>query len=130
MAIFKGCDGVIYIGSEQVAETSEWSFATRVEVAEVGIQGSCDARVAPLEVQGEGQISAFWDSSDANGQEMLKEGASVTLLLREQGAGSGLPELQVPALVTDVERRSAWGDYNRRDFSFRLNGAYTETPQT
>lgn len=126
MATYHGKDGLVKIGANTVAETTEWSLTQEIETTDDTVQGdSWKTHLVGMK-SWSGSVNCFWDETDTNGQEALVVGASVTLNLYPEGATSGDTYYTGTATVTNVAIGAAKDSVVTRNFTFMGNGAVTE----
>lgn len=120
MAIEKGSFGVVNAGGTAVGFLLSYQFDERARLEETTVAGASgdDASWSPTRFESSGQCTAYEDESDA-GQTALAAGATVTLLMQPQGAGTGLPQRSVTATVESVSEPLAADAYLQVTFSWR-----------
>ena len=127
MATHHGKNGVIKIGTNTVAEVTQFTYTRTADVAEDSAMGDTDKSYLGGLIDGSGSITCWYDPSDTNGQDALVPGSAVTLLLYpEDGAGTGETEWSVPAVITEWTLNVERDGVNTLGFSFQSNGAPTE----
>lgn len=130
MATFHGRTGVVFIASNQVAEVTEFSVDLVAKYADdTNLNDQDETSHADPIRSGSGTLTCWWDDTDANGQELLNVGESATLLLRPEGAGSGLNQLSFTARVTNEGIAVRRGEINIRTIAFQVSGVVTRTAQ-
>lgn len=125
----KGDAGVVFVGTDQVAQVNSFDINEEGRTQEVqvgGTGGAVDERVTLVRTSG--VINGFSLAADA-GQNALTVGATVTLELRRNGTGPGLPQQRiVGAQVTGVSRPWDVNSYNAVSFTW-VGGASDNTAQ-
>lgn len=123
MATHHGKDGLVKIGSDTVAEVTEFSVESSVDVADDTVMGDPWKTHLPGQKEWSGSLSCFWDESDTNGQEAMTEGASVALKLCPEGYDTGDKYLSGTATITRVTVAASKDGVVTRAFQFQGNGA-------
>lgn len=127
MATHHGKHGVVKVGSNTVAEVDRWSVRESVDT----VDDTAQADTAMTHLVGipgwSGSLSCHWDETDTNGQEALTIGASVTLNLYPEGAGSGATYKTGTATITEIGIEVTKNGVVSREFSFTGNGALAQT---
>lgn len=127
MSNITGNSGKVEIGSSTVAEVLSFSLTESVNVIDdTVIADSADTHKVGTTTWS-GSVSCFWDDSDTNGQESMTIGASVTIHLVPEGAGTGNIDFNGTASVTSIERSSSNNSIVTVDFSFQGTGSLTRT---
>lgn len=123
MGTHHGNGGVVKVGANTVAEVKEWNVESGADLAEDSSMG--DAWKTHLVGQKEwsGSLNCQWDETDTNGQETLTEGASVTLNLYYEGAGTGAKYHTGTALIQRITMSIAMDGIVMRSFQFTGTGA-------
>ena len=127
MATHHGKSGVVKVGGVTVAEVDRWNVRETVETADDTAMG--DAAMTHLVgIPGwNGSLQCHWDETDTLGQQALTIGASVTLALYPEGAGSGATYYTGTASITDKGIEVAKNGVVSQSFDFLGNGALTKT---
>lgn len=126
MATNIGKDGAVYSGSNAVAEIKEWSLETTSEVADDTVMGDSWMTHTATQKSWTASFTAFWDPTDATGQQTLTEGASITLNLYPTGNNSGDYEWTGTATITSVSKTASFDGFVEASFSAQGNGALVE----
>lgn len=125
MATFNGNSGVVQVGANAVAEVLDFSISETANTVDDTVLGdSAMTHLAGLNGWS-GSINCYWDDTDTNGQVALTIGASVTLSLLPEGAGTGLAEYTGTATIVGIERAVANDSIVTQSFTFTGNGALT-----
>ncbi|TAK50237.1 MAG: hypothetical protein EPO23_03255 [Xanthobacteraceae bacterium] len=129
MATHHGKDGTVKVGANAVAEIDSWSVKEGAKVADDTAMGDTwETHIAGKTINSwNGQLSCHWDETDTQGQQALVAGASVTLNLYPEGAGSGATYKTGLASITDVSMDVRKDGVVSRSFTFQGNGVLTET---
>lgn len=126
MATHHGKNGVVKVGTNAVAEVDRWNVRENVETSDDTAQGDA-AKTHWTGIPGwNGSLMCHWDETDTNGQQALTIGASVTLNLYPEGAGSGATYKTGTASITDITLEVTKNGIVSREFTFEGNGALTE----
>lgn len=129
MASHAGKEGTVKLGSNAVAEVTEWSITTSGDVAEdTSIDNTDGWRTYKSTFNSwAGSLTCHWDESDTNGQEALDIGGSVTLNVYPEGDSSGDVYFSGTAIVTGIERSADINGIVGAQFSFQGTGALTQS---
>lgn len=129
MGTHHGKDGVVKVGSNAVAEVDNWSVTESAAVADDTSMGDTwKTHVSGKTINSwNGSLTCHWDESDTNGQEALDIGASVTLNLYPEGAGTGADYRTGTATITQVGLTVTKDGVTQRSFNFEGNGALTQS---
>ena len=127
MSNHKGSEGAVYIGANAVAEVKEWSISESGDTIEDTILGETARSFKPGNTEWEGSMGCFWDETDTNGQGALTIGAEVTLNLYPEGNASSDVYYTGSAIITGIERSAAFDGMVEASYSFKGNGALTES---
>lgn len=128
MATHWGNEGLVRVGSNTVAEVTEFEFTQSVSPVDDTAMG--DAWKSHIPGSGikefSGSLTCHWDETDTNGQETLVVGASVTLNLHPEGNQTGDKYWTGTASITEVTVTTPMdGNTIKRSFNFVGNGALT-----
>ena len=120
MAVHHGNDGIVKVGANAVAEIQSWSYEEKdVAVVEKTSMGDTAASYLPSGTKGgSGSVECLIDEADANGQNSLTAGASVTLALYPEGDQSGDVEYTGTAIIETVARSGEKAGINTVSFNF------------
>lgn len=128
MATHKGSEGTVKVGANTIAELLSWSYEETAETVEDTALGDTAKTFLSGTTSWSGSAECHFDETDANGQEALTAGASVTLNLYPEGATTGDQYYTGTALVTSVSVSVGGNDETvKRSFSFQGTGALTES---
>lgn len=127
MATHHGKNGVVKVGSNSVAEVRDWNVNETVDTVDDTVQGDTWKTHLAGVPEWDGDMECFWDETDTNGQQALTIGASVTLNLYPEGAGSGATYKTGTASVTGVSIGVPHDGGVSRRITFKGNGALTES---
>jgi hypothetical protein len=125
MTTTHGQFGVVRLGASVVAEVTNFTFESSVDVADDTAMGDTFKSHQPGMKEWSGTVDCFWDESDATGQATLDEGASVTLNLFPAGAATGKKYYSGTATMTRGSVAVKLDGIVTRSFTFLGNGGYT-----
>lgn len=123
MATHHGKDGVVKIGTDTVAEVTEFNVESGVDVVDDTVMGDTWKTHLVGMKEWSGSLSCQWDETDTTGQEAMTEGASVALKLYPEGADTGDKYLAGTATVTRITLAASKEGVVTRAFQFQGNGA-------
>ena len=127
MATVSGNNGVVKIGSNQVAEVKSFDITETDNIIEdTGMGDSFKSFVSGVR-EASGTVTCHFDRTDSSGQEAMTVGAEVTLNLYPEGGQSGEREIQCTALITSVGVSQAINEIVERSFGFQANGGVTHS---
>lgn len=126
MGVQHGRTGKVKIGANIVAEVQNFDLKRTTKIEEYDSMGDTSVtRQAGID-DSSGSLNCLYDLADTNGQVVLKNGASVTLLLYPEDDTSGKIEITVPAIISEFNITVAKDTFNIAQFSFVGNGDVTE----
>lgn len=127
MAIHKGSEGTVKVGSNAIANIRSYSIEESADTLEQTIMGATSrAYVASLSTFS-GSVDVYWDETDTNGQGALTVGAEVTLNFYPEGDASGDTYYTGTAIVTGITRSASFDGNIEASISVQGDGALTET---
>ena len=100
MAIHKGSEGQIKIGSNVVAEVKSYSLDETADTIESTKMGDAARTHLASLTSFSGSVECFWDETDTNGQVALAVGSTVTLIWFPEGSTSGDTSYSGSVIVT------------------------------
>lgn len=125
MAVHKGSEGVVKVGSDTVAEVTGFSFdETSDTIESTALSNTARSYVADY-VTFSGTVDCMWDETDTSGQGAMTVGSTVTLNLYPEGSGSGATYYTGSAIITSISRANAMGSIVTASFSFQGSNALT-----
>ena len=124
-ATFDGNDGVIRVGSNVIAEVTEFSVNETAETKDDSAMGDTSRSRKSGMKDWLGSITCHWDDTDALGQEAMTVGAEVSLELYAEGTATGEDKKSGSAIITSVGVTNNKDGITQRSFSFEGNGALT-----
>jgi hypothetical protein len=122
MAIYKGCEGVIKVGTDTVAEVRDWNLNETVEVLDASSLDSCAKAKKAGMTDGTGTITCLWDDEDTVGQGAMVIKAEVELNLYPKGSETGDKFVTFPALITGVGISASYDGLVENTFDYEANG--------
>ena len=126
MAIVQGKNGVVRVGATgQVNEVQKFSLDISIATADGTSMGDDWEKHLAGVKNWSGDVSVLFDKTDADGQEALAIGASVTVNLMPEGSTTGLRNYSGTVTVTDTPISVDKGGIVERSFKFKGNGALT-----
>ena len=125
MAVHKGQEGFVKVGTNTVAEVKDWTLSESAETIDTTSMGDTTRSYVPSLKSASGSISVRWDETDTTGQGALIAGVEVTLNLYPEGDSSGDTYLSCSAIITEVGTSSSFDGLVEGSFSFQVNGAVT-----
>ena len=127
MAIHKGSEGTVKVGSNAIANIRSYSIAESADTLEQTIMGATSrAYVASLSTFS-GSVDVYWDETDTSGQGALTIGAEVTLNFYPEGDTSGDTYYTGTAIVTGITRSASFDGNIEASISVQGDGALSET---
>jgi hypothetical protein len=124
MAIKHGKDGVVKVGAVTVAKTEKWSIGEEINVADASVQQADYEEHVVGQQKASGTVDCKLDDADTTGQGALTLGASVTLNLYPDGAGSGARYWSGTVTINSINTPSEKTAANMRTFSWTANGQF------
>ncbi len=125
MALHKGSEGVVKIGSNTIAEVRDWSLEETAETID-STELSDSAKTFEVGTTSwSGSLNCFWDETDTTGQGACTVGASVTLNLYPEGATTGDTYATGTALINSLSKSGGIDGLVEASFSFQGTGALT-----
>ena len=93
MAVIHGKTGVVKVAADggspaAVGEITNWSFEDTADAIDVSVLGSTSRKYVSGITSASGEISAYFDSTDAQ-QALLDAGAAVEIEIHPSGEGAG-----------------------------------------
>lgn len=125
MGTFDGNNGVVKVGSNTVAEVTDFSITETAQTKDDTAMGDTWKTMKPSFKSFSGSVTCHWDDTDATGQEALTVGAEVTLNLYPEGATTGDDEMSGSVIITSVGVTNSKDGLVTRTFNFEGNGALT-----
>jgi predicted secreted protein len=101
MAIHKGSEGTVHVGSDAIAEIKSYSIEDTMDTVEVTTMGDTFRDYTPSLESFSGSIDVFWDEVDT-AQIALQAGSEVTLKFYPEGTATSAKYYTGTAIVTGV----------------------------
>ena len=125
MARYKGKDGAISVGTDEVGEVESFDVEITVNELDANTMGNDWTDVDAGQKSASGSIAVLRDPADP-GQVALSAGTKVTLNLFPEGNTTGLTEISGLFLITSKSHSVSVGDQVKTSYNFRNAGAVTE----
>jgi len=126
MAIHKGSEGVVKVGTSTIAEVLEWSLNQSADVIETTNLAAAARTYVAGKPGASGSISCHWDETDTAGQGAMTPASTVVLNLFPEGDVSGDTTASCSAVITSIDYASGGGDgIVSASFNFTVSGAVT-----
>lgn len=127
MATFTGSDGVILVGTDQVAEVRSYSIDETMDTLEDTAMGDTSRTYKTSLKSFSGSADVFFDDTDTAGQGALTVGSSVTLNVQFEGNTLGDHKLSGTVLITGRTISASYDGMVEASISFQGTGALTES---
>ena len=127
MATFTGSDGVILVGSDQIAEVRSYSIDETMDTLEDTAMGDTSRTYKTSLKSFSGSADVFFDDTDTAGQGALTVGSSVTLNVQFEGDTTGDHKLSGTVLITGRTISASFDGMVEASISFQGTGALTES---
>jgi hypothetical protein len=127
MATFTGSDGVILVGTDQVAEVRSYSIDETMDTLEDTAMGDTSRTYKTSLKSFSGSADVFFDDTDTSGQGALTVGSEVTLNVQFEGNTAGDHKLTGTVLITGRTISASFDGMVEASISFQGTGALTET---
>lgn len=127
MAIHKGNEGVVKVGSATVLNVRSFSLEESATTLETTTMTVTAATHVSNITSWTASIDGLWDPDDSTGQVALSSGASVTVSLYMEGVASGDKYYSGSAIVNSVSRSSSYDGLVEISISVQGTGALTVT---
>lgn len=127
MATFSGSDGVVLVGSDQVAEIRSYSIDETMDTLEDTAMGDSSRTYKTSLKQFSGSADVLFDDTDSSGQGALTVGSSVTLNVQMEGNTAGDHKFSGTVLVTGRTISASYDGLVEASISFQGTGALTES---
>jgi len=127
MATFSGSDGVILVGTDQVAEVRSYSIDETMDTLEDTSMGDTSRTYKTSLKSFSGSADFFFDDTDTSGQGALTVGTSATLNIQMEGNTSGDHKLSGTVLVTGRTITASFDGLVEASITFQGTGALTES---
>lgn len=127
MATFSGSDGVVLVGTDQVAEIRSYSIDETMDTLEDTAMGDSSRTYKTSLKQFSGSADVLFDDTDSSGQGALTVGSSVTLNVQMEGNTAGDHKFSGTVLVTGRTISASYDGLVEASISFQGTGALTES---
>ena len=127
MATFSGSDGVILVGTNQVAEVRSYSIDETMDTLEDTAMGDTSRTYKTSLKSFSGSADVFFDDTDTSGQGGLTVGTSATLNIQMEGNTSGDHKMSGTVLVTGRTITASFDGLVEASITFQGTGALTES---
>ena len=125
MAVHKGSEGTVKVGSNAVAEIRSYSIEETGDTLETSTMGDTARTYVPSLTSWSGSVDVYWDETDATGQGALTVGAEVTLNVYPEGDTSGDTYYTGSAIVTSVSKTASFDGLVEASVGVQGTGALT-----
>jgi len=127
MTAIVGRSGLVKVGTDTVAEVTEFSFEEQGEVVESTELIDSTKTFLPDIASWSGSLTCHGDEADATGQGVLTINAVVALHLLQEGVVAGDIDYNGSAIITGISRSNAGGATASVAFTFQGTGALTRS---
>ena len=124
MAIHKGAEGTVHVGTDAVAEIRSYSVEETADTLETTSMGDAARTHLASLTSFSGSLDVFWDETDA-AQIALTVGTSVTIKFYPEGTASSAKYYSGTAIVTGVSRSASFDGLVEASISIQGTGALT-----
>jgi len=127
MATFTGSDGVILVGTDQIAEVRSYSIDETMDTLEDTAMGDTSRTYKTSLKSFSGSADVFFDDTDTAGQGALTVGSEVTLNVQFEGNTTGDHKISGTVLITGRTISASFDGMVEASISFQGTGALTES---
>lgn len=124
MAVHKGSEGVIKVGSATVAEVRSYSLEESADVVEKTAMGDSSRSYLSTLTQFTASVDVFFDETDT-AQTALSVGSTVTLEVYPEGTSTGDTFYSGSAIVTGFTRSAAFDGLVEASVTLQGSGGLT-----
>lgn len=124
MAVHKGSEGTVHVGTDAVAEIRSYTVDETADVIESTTLGNTSKTFEASTTSFSGSIDVFWDETDT-AQIALSVGSSVTIKFYPEGASTGDKYYSGTAIVTGVSITANNDSLVEASISIQGSGALT-----
>lgn len=124
MAIHKGSEGTVHVGTDAVAEIRSYSVEETADTLETTSMGDAARTHLASLTSFSGSLDVYWDEADT-AQIALTVGSSVTIKFYPEGTASSAKYYSGTAIVTGVSRSASFDGLVEASISVQGNGALT-----
>ena len=122
MATHAGSEGLVKIGQHAIAEVKSWSLEEVCDTVDSSVIGTEWRKSQATIKSWSGEIEAFWDEENTDGQGALRLGRTVELRLYPEGDAASKYFFSGAAIVTGISRQASFDGLVESSFSFQGNG--------
>lgn len=127
MAIHKGSEGTVKVGSNDILEIRSYSIEETADTLEDTTMGDSARTYLPSLTSWSGSVDVFWDETDTTGQGALTIGAVATVNFYLEGDTTGDTYYTGSAIVTGISRSASFDGLVEASISIQGTGALTST---
>ena len=127
MATFTGSDGVILVGTDQIAEVRSYSIDETMDTLEDTAMGDTSRTYKTSLKSFSGSADVFFDDTDTAGQGALTVGSEVILNVQFEGNTTGDHKMSGTVLITGRTISASFDGMVEASISFQGTGALTES---
>lgn len=127
MAVHKGSEGTVKVGSNAVAEIRSYSLEETGDTLETSTMGDVSRTYVPSLTSWSGSVDVYWDETDTTGQGALTVGAEIVLNVYPEGDTSGDTFYTGSAIVTGVSKNASFDGLVEASISVQGTGALTSS---
>jgi predicted secreted protein len=124
MAIHKGSEGTVHVGTDAVAEIRSYSVEETADTLETTSMGDAARTHLASLTSFSGSLDVYWDEEDT-AQIALTVGSSVTIKFYPEGTASSAKYYSGTAIVTGVSRSASFDGLVEASISVQGTGALT-----
>ena len=124
MAIHKGSEGTVHVGTDAIAEIKSYSIEDTMDTVEVTTMGDTFRDYTPSLESFSGSIDVFWDEVDT-AQIALQAGSEVVLKFYPEGTDSSAKYYTGTAIVTGVSISASFDGMVEASISVQGKSALT-----
>ena len=128
MAVHKGSEGTVKVGSNEIAEIRSYSIEETGDTLETSTMGATARTYVPSLTSWSGSVDVYWDETDTSGQGALTVGASITLNVYPEGDSATAPAdiyYTGEAIVTSVSKNASFDGLVEASIGVQGTGALT-----
>mgnify|MGYP001163540084 FL=1 len=126
MAIHKGNDGTVRVGSNVIAHITSYTLDEAADTVEKTALGDSSKSFMVTLTSFSGSVDVFFDDDDT-AQNALTIGAEVTLDFLPEGTGSGEARFTGTAIVTGLSLNTDPNSLVQQSITFQGSGGLTKT---
>jgi predicted secreted protein len=124
MAIHKGAEGTVHVGTDAVAEIRSYAVEETADTLETTSMGDAARTHLASLTSFSGSLDVYWDETDT-AQIALTVGTSVTIKFYPEGTASSAKYYSGTAIVTGVSRSASFDGLVEASISVQGTGALT-----